>query len=183
MHHLIETLYFFLPAIAANAAPVFASRVPFLNKYSCPLDSGIEVNGKRILGDHKTVRGVCAAILVAYSVILLQRYVLTRWLFQEYELIDYTSAGTLLLYGFAFGFGAVLGDIFGSFLKRRIGLGPGEWMPYLDQADYIIGVLFIFVFFSFLPTVTIILLALCVIPFITLAGSYICAKIGIKKSM
>jgi CDP-2,3-bis-(O-geranylgeranyl)-sn-glycerol synthase len=40
--------------------------------------------------------------------------------------------------GFLLGFGALLGDAIGSFLKRRLGIGRGKPAPILDQLDFII---------------------------------------------
>ncbi|MFQ5920151.1 MAG: CDP-archaeol synthase, partial [Thermoplasmata archaeon] len=36
-------------------------------------------------------------------------------------------------------FGALLGDLLGSFLKRRWGIAQGEKAPILDQYDFVIG--------------------------------------------
>ena len=36
------------------------------------------------------------------------------------------------------GFGALLGDALGSFLKRRLGIGRGKPAPILDQLDFLI---------------------------------------------
>ena len=43
-----------------------------------------------------------------------------------------------ILIGFLLGFGALLGDALGSFLKRRLGIGRGKPAPILDQLDFII---------------------------------------------
>ncbi|MBQ7927345.1 MAG: CDP-archaeol synthase, partial [Methanobrevibacter sp.] len=43
-----------------------------------------------------------------------------------------------ILIGFFLGFGALLGDAIGSFLKRRLGIGRGKPAPILDQLDFLI---------------------------------------------
>jgi len=43
-----------------------------------------------------------------------------------------------ILIGFLLGFGALLGDALGSFLKRRLGIGRGKPAPILDQLDFLI---------------------------------------------
>ena len=43
-----------------------------------------------------------------------------------------------ILIGFLLGFGAMLGDALGSFIKRRLGIGRGKPAPILDQLDFII---------------------------------------------
>lgn len=43
--------------------------------------------------------------------------------------------------GFLLGFGALLGDAFGSFIKRRLGIERGKPAPILDQLDFVAGAL------------------------------------------
>jgi len=35
--------------------------------------------------------------------------------------------------------GALLGDLAGAFLKRRLGIAPGGSLPIVDQVDFAIG--------------------------------------------
>ncbi len=42
---------------------------------------------------------------------------------------------------FALSFGALLGDVLGSFLKRRMGMDKGSRAPVLDQYDFVLGAL------------------------------------------
>jgi len=35
--------------------------------------------------------------------------------------------------------GALLGDLIGAFLKRRLGIAPGGLLPIVDQVDFVIG--------------------------------------------
>ena len=37
--------------------------------------------------------------------------------------------------------GALLGDLFGAFLKRRLDIPPGNPLPVVDQLDFILGAL------------------------------------------
>jgi CDP-2,3-bis-(O-geranylgeranyl)-sn-glycerol synthase len=48
------------------------------------------------------------------------------------------------------GFGAMVGDLGGSFIKRRLGIPRGRPAPLLDQLDFIIGM---FIFLSFVIAV------------------------------
>ena len=43
-----------------------------------------------------------------------------------------------IITGFLLGFGALLGDALGSFIKRRIGIGRGKPAPILDQLDFVV---------------------------------------------
>ncbi len=35
--------------------------------------------------------------------------------------------------------GALLGDLTGAFIKRRIGIAPGGLLPIVDQIDFVVG--------------------------------------------
>ena len=35
--------------------------------------------------------------------------------------------------------GALLGDLTGAFLKRRLGIKPGGLLPVVDQIDFVVG--------------------------------------------
>jgi len=35
--------------------------------------------------------------------------------------------------------GALLGDLTGAFLKRRLGIAPGGLLPIVDQIDFVVG--------------------------------------------
>ncbi|MEM4643675.1 MAG: CDP-archaeol synthase, partial [Candidatus Bathyarchaeia archaeon] len=51
--------------------------------------------------------------------------------------------------GFFISLGALLGDLAGAFLKRRIGMAPGEMLPVIDQIDFIMGAIILaFPFFE-----------------------------------
>ena len=106
---LLTTLYFILPAYFANGgALVFGG--------GTPIDFGkSDSNGVRWVGDGVTWRGMIVGTIIGM-----------------------TSVSNGLLIGFLLGFGALLGDALGSFLKRRLGIGRGEPAPILDQLDFII---------------------------------------------
>ena len=55
-HQVLQVLYFFLPAYVANMSPVLV-RGRF-KALALPIDGGRWLWGKRILGDHKTWRGL-----------------------------------------------------------------------------------------------------------------------------
>ncbi|HIH61482.1 MAG TPA: CDP-archaeol synthase, partial [Methanobacteriales archaeon] len=47
-----------------------------------------------------------------------------------------------ILLGFLLAIGAVLGDAFGSFMKRRFNIKRGRPAPILDQLDFAVGAMF-----------------------------------------
>ena len=139
MDNLFAALWFFLPAGIANAAPVFAAKIPGLTGWKTPIDLGKKYKGKRVFGDNKTMRGLASGIVFATLVIALQKYLYANnSSVMELSWIDYGQAKVWLL-GPLFGAGALLADAAESFFKRRVGVAPGDsWFPF-DQTDYILG--------------------------------------------
>lgn len=139
IEHLVFALWFFAPAGFANASPIFANKIPLLNKWTTPMDFGKSYKNKRILGDNKTWRGYLFGVLIAVITLWLQKIIFeqSNWLQNTLVIIDYSTI-TLWL-GVLLGSGALLGDAVESFFKRRLGIASGEtWFPF-DQIDYILG--------------------------------------------
>lgn len=137
---ILFALWFFLPAGIANASPVFANRIPGLQKLGIPIDFGKKIRGKRIFGDHKTVRGFVVGTSTGLVVGLVQYAALSQiaWL-QNMSLIEYNSALWSAMLGMFLGFGALAGDAIKSFFKRQFSVPSGRsWFPF-DQIDYIVG--------------------------------------------
>lgn len=129
MNEILDGLWLFLPAGVANAAPVIANKIPFLNHWKTPMDFGRSYRGIRIFGDNKTWRGLLFAILVAGITGYLQHSALNQ--------LEPLSGGFVV--GALLGFGALYGDAIESFFKRQQGVPSGHsWFPF-DQLDYIIG--------------------------------------------
>ncbi|MFA4886826.1 MAG: CDP-archaeol synthase [Candidatus Nanoarchaeia archaeon] len=130
MNLFFQTLYFLVPVAFANMAPVLVRKhFQSLNK---PLDFNKKLNGKRILGDHKTFRGLIFGILGGVLGVLLQSYLFQFSFFKELSLINYNEIN-IFLFGFLIGLGVIVGDAVGSFIKRRINLKPGQSSIPLDQ--------------------------------------------------
>ena len=138
-NNILFSLWFFLPAGIANATPVFAKRIAFLDKLNYPIDFNKSWNGIRIFGDHKTFRGLITGIIMAIFTAGLQKIIFDNS--PELRAVlgfDFSSIN-FILYGFLAGFGALMGDAVKSFFKRRISIKPGStWFPF-DQIDYIVG--------------------------------------------
>jgi CDP-2,3-bis-(O-geranylgeranyl)-sn-glycerol synthase len=120
---LLEPVHLMLPAYCANMAAPFAK---FWLGWNRPIN-------RRWLGDHKTVVGflfgVAAGVLVSY---LQSRIPWSPW---------GSDPSNWLAVGYAQGIGAMCGDSAKSFVKRRIGVAPGQpWIP-ADQLDFIVGAL------------------------------------------
>lgn len=124
MSNLIaELAVIILPAAAANIIPPVAMKVfPTL---SFPADFGLEFRGKRILGDHKTIRGFVSGTLAAHLLFL--------------GLTSVIDTQLPVYFGAIIGFAALLGDAIKSFIKRQFDIAPGRvWFPF-DQLDWIIA--------------------------------------------
>ncbi len=117
---IVDSLLYIFPAYSANAIPVIFGG-------GSPLDFGRTFkDGRPIFGSHKTFRGFFAGLAVGTLVGLGESFV-------------FTSYNPLL--GFLLSSGALLGDLAGAFVKRRIGLNPGAFMPVIDQIDFVLGAL------------------------------------------
>jgi CDP-2,3-bis-(O-geranylgeranyl)-sn-glycerol synthase len=132
----LETVWFVLPAGAANIAPVVAARL--LPAWDRPVDLGLQVGGVRLLGDHKTWRGLAAGLLAGTAAFLAQQWLCARSAeLRSIGWFDY--AGQSWLLGTAMAAGALAGDLARSAAKRRVGIAPGRpWIPF-DQLDWLVG--------------------------------------------
>lgn len=152
-------MLFIGPAYFANAAPLILGG-------GRTLDGGRTLSdGQPVFGSHKTIRGTIAGIFVGTLVGLGESFVDSRLAFA----------------GFMIAVGAVLGDLFGAFVKRRLKVEPGRSFPILDQLDFILGsVLFGYPFFQ--VGLASIVLVVVVTPPIHLATNYGAYLLGIKKT-
>jgi CDP-2,3-bis-(O-geranylgeranyl)-sn-glycerol synthase len=128
---LFAAFWFFLPAYAANPlAVVFGG--------GTPMDLGRRMSdGKRLLGDGKTWAGFAGGLAGAVLLGLGQTLLADR-------LAPWLSFGALpasLLPLLVLPLGALLGDVAGSFVKRRMGKARGERVAALDQYDFFVGAL------------------------------------------
>ena len=119
---IIEALKYIFPAYCANAIPVITGG-------GYPIDFGKKFfDGKPILGKNKTFRGFFSGLIVGTAVGYL-----------ESIFLNYPSKNSGLLFGLLLSLGALFGDLTGAFIKRRLGMVPGDLLPVIDQVDFIIG--------------------------------------------
>lgn len=181
LNDILFALWFLLPAAAANVAPIFTSKMPYLCHWQTPIDGGRTFRGKELLGPHKTWRGLISGIVVSTFVLWLQQLLVVRydWAAAITGGIEYLALPTLIL-GPLFGIGALGGDAVESFFKRQYGVKSGKsWFPF-DQLDYVVGAIIVTLPFVILPVMQyfwmIILWTLA-----HLLGSYIGWMVGLKK--
>jgi len=97
----------------ANGVPLVAKKL-LGDRLSCPLDGGVTfVDGRPLFGRSKTVRGIVLAILVSA---LAAPVIGLSW-----------SLGVVI------GSAAMAGDLFSSYVKRRLDLAPSSRATGLDQ--------------------------------------------------
>ena len=112
---LIYPILYILPAYAANGAPVL-----FGGK--APLDMNKKFRGRRIFGDHKTVRGTASSICAGIAA----------------GAIESAFIPGMLPISILLTLGANAGDLIGSFMKRQYGIGSGRPVPLLDQYGFFV---------------------------------------------
>jgi len=121
-NEIFNALYYIFPAYCANAAPVIFGG-------GRPIDEGRNfLDGKPIFGSNKTWRGFISGILIG---------TLVGWAQETLAPNAGLPKGSLLL-GFILSLGALIGDLIGSFIKRRLNLKPGKPLPISDQIDFVL---------------------------------------------
>lgn len=138
LQFIISCLYFFLPAYFANMTPPLAKKIGILNFLAKPIDFNKKFFGKPILGSHKTWRGAILAFFVGFFTALFQKFLYKFLLIQKISLLDYSKIN-IFFFAFLISFGAIFGDLFFAFIKRRLNLPPGTPFLPFDQTNYIIG--------------------------------------------
>jgi CDP-2,3-bis-(O-geranylgeranyl)-sn-glycerol synthase len=133
---ILLCLYFMLPVYFANMAPVIVKNI-FLN-LKRPIDFNKKINDKPIFGKNKTFRGLIFGIVFAIMITGTQSILYRNNIFVDLSVVDYSN---WLLIGFLMGFGAIFGDLVGSFIKRRLNYASGKSFILLDQLDFVIGAL------------------------------------------
>ena len=112
-----------------------------------PIDLGKNLpDGEPVLGDHKTIRGFLSGLLVGAIVGLIES------IFSETPLFGMAILASI---------GALLGDLAGAFIKRRLRIEPGKSLPGVDQLDFVLGATIAVSLIS-VPTLgTLVILILC----------------------
>jgi CDP-archaeol synthase len=115
---------------------------------SVPLDLGASVNGHRLFGENKTLRGAVAMVLATSAWVFLQVRI-SRGSAWAVGLSPAFEGAHPLSWGALAGAGYVAGELPNSFIKRQLGIAAGAaargglralfWT--VDQVDSVIGVL------------------------------------------
>lgn len=110
---MLEKLELLLLIVTANGVPILLDDL-LGRRWAWPLDGGLRfTDGRRLLGRSATLRGLAGALIATPGVAVLLGF----------------SAYTGLLVGLF----AMIGDALSCFVKRRLGLEPGDRAIGLDQ--------------------------------------------------
>lgn len=126
LRRVLVLIWIVLPAYVANGAPVVGVKIlGLLGLKRHPIDCGKNfIDGRRVFGDNKTWEGLVIGVVAGALVGFMQAAV-------------ENNEGIHIVKGLVLGIGAMLGDLLGAFIKRRLGLRPGEPLPILDQALFL----------------------------------------------
>lgn len=121
---VFNAIFFAFPILLANVTPlIFGGGLPMdfrLNWF----------DGRRILGNNKTFRGFAAGFIAGFLMGLF-----TRWWLLNYGDISFNIP---ISNGLLQGIGAVVGDIVGSFIKRRFKIPSGGSLLVMDQIGFMV---------------------------------------------
>ena len=110
---LLHILQLLVLITLANGTPIVAKKI-FGPRFSFPLDAGtVLFDGRPLFGPSKTIRGIVISVLLTTASAPLVGLDLT---------IGAVVAGA-----------AMAGDLFSSFVKRRLNSPPSSQAPGLDQ--------------------------------------------------
>ncbi|HXZ91811.1 MAG TPA: CDP-archaeol synthase [Burkholderiales bacterium] len=134
---LLHSFWLILPAVAGGAAHIAVIKLDLLPELArVPLDLGLRFRGRRVFGDNKTLRGLVVMPAATALFSLLQG-------------APGVADVDPLAWGLALGFGYIAGELPNSFIKRQLGVAPGEaasgalggvfWV--VDQLDGLAGAL------------------------------------------
>ncbi|MBW9141437.1 MAG: CDP-2,3-bis-(O-geranylgeranyl)-sn-glycerol synthase [Candidatus Aramenus sp.] len=116
--NLLLGLLYYVPAFVANGSG------PFVKK-GTPIDMGRNfLDGRRILGDGKTFEGLMVAVTFGTTI----GVVISRFFGVEWVLVSLVESVF-----------AMLGDMAGAFVKRRLNIPRGGRALGLDQLDFVFG--------------------------------------------
>jgi CDP-2,3-bis-(O-geranylgeranyl)-sn-glycerol synthase len=162
---IFNSLYYIFPAYCANGAPVLFGG-------GRPIDKGKKfVDGKPLFGSHKTVRGFVSGVFIG---------TLVGW--AQYALAPKVGLpqGNFSI-GLSLSIGALVGDLLGSFIKRRLDLEPGASLVIFDQLDFVL-VAMLFSFFVEPPSLNVILIVTILTGPIHLIVNFLAYILRLKKT-
>lgn len=156
---IVEAFKFILPAYCANAIPVITGG-------GRPVDCGKKFfDGKAIFGKNKTFRGFFSGLATGTAV----------------GMVESAFFGYHISFGLLLSLGALFGDLAGAFVKRRLGLDPGDSLPVIDQIDFIIGAILLSLPLQIMSWELILAVIVVTVP-LHLFTNFAAYKLGLKNN-
>ncbi len=176
LEFFLRAVWLILPAYITNASAAF-----FGGKI--PIDRGIFLGKTRLLGDGKTYEGLLKGVSCGFGIGIFQQLFFCDYIKLQMPSFGHFPAFLVIL--FCLSAGAMLGDMVGSFIKRRLGLKGSASLPLVDQLDFVGGawlLLFLFARDWSVKTFSleIIIAVIIITPLLHLLTNYIGFKIGRK---
>ncbi len=107
---------YYIPPMIANASPLLVKGVHRIDF------SHVFIDGKPLFGSNKTWEGFFIGVFMGYIASL--------------SIALFSGELFYILVGTGASISALLGDLLGSFIKRRLGIGSGDPFPIVDQLDF-----------------------------------------------
>ncbi len=164
---LIELIIFTLPAYFANASPVI------FGGGKDALDFNLSFDGERLLGKGKTIKGFLSGLIIGFLVGVIVALI-PLYPFNLSFLVK-------IKIGFLLSLGALIGDLFGSFVKRRMHLKSGSPSFLLDQLPFILFALLFIYPYSLSLSITAWLFIITLSLLLHVFFNWLANKIGLKK--
>jgi len=118
------------------------------------------LDGKRVLGDSKSIEGFVAGVFAGFATGLV---------------ISDPVRGLLM------GFGAMMGDALGSFIKRRLDIAQGEPAPFLDQYSFMLVALLLSYIAGYAPTLDQLVVILIATPILHVSSNYVAYLLKMRQ--
>lgn len=118
LEELLLTIIIYLPAFVANGSAPFVKKGHPIDFYKTFIDN------RRILGDGKTFEGLLVSLTFGTTIgVVIARFFGFYW----------------ILIAFVESLMAMVGDMIGAFIKRRLNIPRGGRFLGLDQLDFVMG--------------------------------------------
>jgi CDP-diglyceride synthetase len=186
MTFLLQLLWLAIPVIASGTVHLVVLKLDLLpGLRQRPIDGGACFRGRRVFGDNKTWRG---------AVVTIATMTITAWLLARIDaccwplptLVPFAEANPVA-WGLLLGTGYIAGELPNSFVKRQLGIGPGEsghgltgivfWV--VDQIDSLAGML-LFVWPVWQPSFGLVALLVLIMLVAHPVGAWIMVLFGLK---
>ena len=144
----LQLLWLAIPVIVSGIVHLVVLKLDLLpGLRRLPIDGGATFRGKRVFGDNKTWRGALVTITtMTVTAWALAKMHLCCWHLPT--LVPFAETQPVA-WGLLLGTGYIAGELPNSFVKRQIGIGPGDsgagltgrlfWV--IDQLDSLAGML------------------------------------------